>query len=402
MVLKQNESLTAQVQILKNNVQGIFQFTDATYTAIGYQNRFHMTVSLMIADLQGLIVEGEDGSKTLTDFGMAIQDIAVAGMEALHEVIMQIIPVIKDFSQEGFLNVEMLRLYTLPLRLLVDLLDMAGPYWTKMLMTFYIMNKVLPITTALQLIQNIVLMMYARQLAVAAGFQGIYNTLLGVGTGIMNLAAAAKFRLILSYKLATFHLSLMTAGQVAFNIAFYVGIGFIILIAYYLGKMIYQSQAFSDIIEYFTEPGGAMYRWINGLQQIWELIKAIGASMKYVAGGIAGVIGAGAGMLDFGTPMMAAGGYLKPMQSGGYVVGERGPELFKPSGGGQLLNNTATNHIMSQGADSGFSGGGGNMTVTSLTVENAEMNQSNLNIDSFAGNPAMKQVKKAMGQGRFG
>ena len=79
------------------------------------------------------------------------------------------------------------------------------------------------------------------------------------------------------------------------------------------------------------------------------------------------------------------------MQAGGYLVGERGPEMFKPSQGGQLLNNTATNHIMSQGADSGFSGGGGNMTVTSLTVQSAEMNQSNLNIDSFAGNPAMRR-----------
>ena len=47
---------------------------------------------------------------------------------------------------------------------------------------------------------------------------------------------------------------------------------------------------------------------------------------------------------------------------------------------------------MGQNADSGFSSGSGNMTVTSLTVESAEMNQSNLNIDSFAGNPAMRRA----------
>ena len=46
---------------------------------------------------------------------------------------------------------------------------------------------------------------------------------------------------------------------------------------------------------------------------------------------------------------------------------------------------------MQQGADSGFSGNGGGMIVSSLTVETAEMNQSNLNIDSFAGNPAMRR-----------
>ena len=46
---------------------------------------------------------------------------------------------------------------------------------------------------------------------------------------------------------------------------------------------------------------------------------------------------------------------------------------------------------MGENADSGFAGTGGGMIVSNLTVESAEMNQSNLNIDSFAGNPAMRR-----------
>jgi len=95
---------------------------------------------------------------------------------------------------------------------------------------------------------------------------------------------------------------------------------------------------------------------------------------------------------------LATGGYVQAMATGGatsggnpYIVGERGPELFMPNQSGKVLNNSATNHIMQQGADSGFSGVGGGMVVSNLTVESAEMNQSNLNIDSFAGNPAMKR-----------
>ena len=80
-----------------------------------------------------------------------------------------------------------------------------------------------------------------------------------------------------------------------------------------------------------------------------------------------------------------------PVSTGkSYMVGERGPEIFSPSQSGQVLNNSATNHIMQSKADSGFKGAGGGMVISSLTVESAEMNQSNLNIDSFAGNPAMK------------
>jgi TP901 family phage tail tape measure protein len=167
MITEQNSSLTSQVQILKNNVQMIFQMTDATYVAEGYMNAFHKTVSLMIADLQGLIVEGEDGSKTLTDFGMAIQEIAVSGMKAMHEVLMEIIPIIKDFAKEGFLNVEMLRLYTLPLRLVVRALELMGPELTKMVMSFYIMNKILPITTALEITRNVVMLYYLKMLTAA-------------------------------------------------------------------------------------------------------------------------------------------------------------------------------------------------------------------------------------------
>ena len=79
----------------------IFQMSDATYVAEGYMNAFHKTVSLMIADLQGLIVEGEEGNKRLTDFGVAIQDIAVAGMEALHELLMEILPLVKEFKSKS-------------------------------------------------------------------------------------------------------------------------------------------------------------------------------------------------------------------------------------------------------------------------------------------------------------
>jgi len=447
MVTEQNKSLTSQVQILKNNVQMIFQMTDATYVADGYMNAFHKTVSLMIADLQGLIVEGEDGNKQLTDFGMAIQDIAVSGMKALHEVLMEIIPIIKDFAKEGFLNVEMLRLYTLPLRMVVKALDIMGPQMTKMVMSFYIMNKILPITTALQIASNIVQMMTIKLLyerlagetllvgvsnALYLGYikrAAILGTLIIMETGL-NIIEGLRTLTLTSVAMATWNaigatlsytatLIGATATTAAFGAATliawapYIAVGIIIgAIVIGLGRLISNTGILQGAWTAFTEPGGGLYKlqemfskFVLILQVTWDLIKFIGGGISNIASGARDLVNSlkaiPAKLLDFGNvgvPGFATGGYIKPMATGGmasggspYLVGERGPELFRPNGGGQVLNNTATNHIMQQSADRGFSGAGGGMVVSNLTVESAEMNQSNLNIDSFAGNPAMRR-----------
>jgi TP901 family phage tail tape measure protein len=447
MITEQNSSLTSQVQILKNNVQMIFQMTDATYVAEGYMNAFHKTVSLMIADLQGLIVEGEDGSKTLTDFGMAIQEIAVSGMKAMHEVLMEIIPIIKDFAKEGFLNVEMLRLYTLPLRIVVRALDMMGPQLTKLVMSFYIMNKILPITTALQIASNIVQMMTIKllyeevaQKSLLVGLTGALNlgyikraaivgtlilmetglniietirsiTLAGIvmGTWGYIVALGVKTKALILATGATYALGTATLIAMAPYIAMGIVIGAIVI---GLGRLISNTGILQGAWTALTEPGGGLYRLIEGFKMFGVILAATWDLIKFIGGGIANIISLASSFKDavmspfnsiknmgnFGVPGMATGGYIQPMATGGmasggtpYLVGERGPELFRPNGGGQVLNNSATNHIMQQSADRGFSGAGGGMVVSNLTVESAEMNQSNLNIDSFAGNPAMRR-----------
>ena len=415
MVETQNESLSAQMQILKNNIQFIFQHADASFVAEGHLNAFHKTVTLMIQDLQGLIVTGEDGNKQLTDFGLAIQDIAVSGMEALHELLMDIIPVIKEFSEQGFLNVEMLRLYTLPLRIVVRALELMGPELTKLALSFYIMNKILPITTIAQIAYNISLMMAmkaiaANSLALAKNSGAVSLNTTNMGIGTMFTMAYGKAKLFATGAAAAFTGALggLTLATIGFWMAATLGAAALILIAVGIGKAIVQSETFQKVIEYFTEPGGALYRMNETLKQTYEITMMIVRGFIFLGEGIAKVTALAAkftlgGLAKASSSMMrgrgrATGGYVQAMASGGnpiaggsYMVGERGPELFTPNQSGQVLNNTATNHIMQQRADSGFSNVGGGMVVSSLTVETAEMNQSNLNIDSFAGNPAMRR-----------
>ena len=433
MVEKQNESLTAQVQILKNNVQGIFQFQDAAFIGTGYLNEFHMTVSQMIEKLQGLIVVEENGTMVLTDFGLAIQEIAVAGMKALEEVMMQVIPVIQDFSKEGFLNVDMIRLYTLPLRLVVDLLDRLGPQLTKMLMTFYVMNKILPITTALEITSNLVKMWMLslimkeitdktilehvqNKLNLSKMWENIVDIKGNIIKGIRNVwdkitLANMGWLITGTWAFVAAKWAEVTAwwatvpAITAANVALMLGWGLVILVVVAIGKLIYDSGILGDTWTRISEPGGSMYMFMEQLKAVGRVVIEVAEAIWWMIEGIAELIkmvltapkflwdligGSDMGGMP-GRFGMATGGYLTPMQSGGYVVGERGPELFRPSQGGQLLNNTATNHIMQQSADSGFSGTGGTTVVNSLVVESAEMNQSNLNIDSFAGNPAMRR-----------
>ena len=447
MITEQNSSLTSQLQILKNNVQFIFQYADATYVAEGYMNEFHKTVSLMIADLQGMIVTGEDGEKQLTDFGLAIQDIAVSGMKALHELMLEVIPVIKEFSKEGFMNVEMIRLYTLPLRIVVDLLKIMGPEFTKMMMTFYVYNKLLPITTALEVLRNIAMMWYLRSIhqTIAAkvtetgvtelsifakvketlwtwnqtlaekahtaakwlGITAIWGAITGLASylGVQSLATAATWG--------------ATAAATAFWIAVTAGLIVIVAVIVAMAKMAYESEYFQNVMKSITEPGGHLYQFKQSLGFILDIMVAIASATGAMISGIAAfgmkAVEVGKVAYKYLNPLTgpintakklgsffgfgASGAYIQAMATGGaaaggkpYIVGERGPELFMPNQSGKVLNNSATNHIMQQSADSGFAGVGGGMVVSNLTVESAEMNQSNLNIDSFAGNPAMRRT----------
>ena len=348
---------------------------------------------------------------------------------------MQIIPVIQEFSKQGFVNIDMIRLYTLPLRLMVSLLDAIGPAVTKMLLTFYVMNKIVPITTGLKLLlataTTMVALAQAKEndetvvlTANQAALAGVTSYLTSIEWGnafsSWSLAGAKKalwaatggaiiatYGWIKAQILAIFSTEALTAATIKANLALLAGWGAVIVLVIAVAKLIHESGLLQGFMEWLTEPGGAMYRWAQGFkaigdvcweigEAIWYLIDGVGKLIKLVLSAPAAVsqlLGGDSSSSWMGTSAvpMATGGYIKPMASGGYLVGERGPELFRPNGGGQLLNNTATNHILQRSADAGFSGTGGGMVVSSLTVESAEMNQSNLNLDSFAGNPAMRR-----------
>ena len=84
----------------------------------------------------------------------------------------------------------------------------------------------------------------------------------------------------------------------------------------------------------------------------------------------------------------ASGGYMRGLARGGTLVGERGPEIFRPSTSGQVINNSRSRHILSnslEGSNMPRGGMGGNMIVEKLIAGESQFNRSKIGVDTFAG-----------------
>jgi len=154
MIQEQNASMMAQIQILKNNIQMMFFHYDGIERANGAMNEFHSSLLDGIESLQNLFVTQENGQFVLTTFGQELQNIAVRGVGLLTELLKDAVQFIRDFTKEGMVSTDMLKLFTLPLKITLDVLQMLGPNFVKMILYYQILNKILPISIALESAMN--------------------------------------------------------------------------------------------------------------------------------------------------------------------------------------------------------------------------------------------------------
>ena len=386
MVKIQNESMGAQIQILKNNVQAIFQLRDATYEGTGFLNGFHEATVNIIKSLSGLIVVEEEGQQKLTEFGESLRTIVIESMYALHEVILQVVDVIKEFSKEGLISTEMIRLYTLPLRILLDVIQLLGPDFTKLILTLYIYNKVL----MLGAVANVAFGKTAMTKVYPALMAGIAHGAKTAYAAILKYAAGANVATFASRALA---FAMRAIPIVALVTA-------VVLVIYYLAKWMKKTDALSKMINFFSSGlkslGDIVINYVVFSFNMWMgIIDKIVGGLSKIAGFGGGIIDSAKGLLGF-----ANGGYVTGMANGGrvgkqpYMVGERGPELFMPSSSGQILNTQKTQKILAESTDLAGPAKGSPqvMNIQSLVVSEADINQSSLNIDSFASNPAIRRT----------
>jgi len=309
MIEEQNKSLSAQVQILKTNVLSIFAFRDAAYEGTGYLNAFHESIVTAIENFRGIIIEGEGAEQQLTETGMAIQALAVDGVEVFIELAEGFIEIIQDLAEANIDWKGTLQLLAMPLEILLEFVNKMPPGLLEMYLQFKLINSIIPITTALTWSLTTAMNAYAasRVLSMGAGLAG--------GGGGMSYAA--------------FRAANTGAGAAAWKTG---------------GAM---------NLAYHAQRGG------NAANVAPTLTRGAGLARLGMLGslGMAGLV-LGGGYLAYRhyTKEKAAGGYLTPMAQGGfpsggspYLVGEQGPELFVPESAGQLLNNGATQNSIGSG-----------------------------------------------------
>ena len=152
MVRIQNQSLSAQIQILKNNVDAIFFFRDAAFEGTEFMNGFHKAVVEFVQNFSGLFVETmEDGTYQLTQFGMELHNVAIDAVKELGVVMQRLVEIIVEFSKEGLISAEMISLMVLPMKVFLEVLNALGPDMLKFIIYFKMLNSVLPLTQLLLL-----------------------------------------------------------------------------------------------------------------------------------------------------------------------------------------------------------------------------------------------------------
>ena len=141
----QQESLFNQIQILRNALLAPFLLADPAAVARGEMNLFGEAVHGVVQQLKGLLIVEVDNRQVLSELGFQIREIAIKGIEAFANATENAIKVLTEWTEQGFLNMNMIKLYFLPLTVLIKLIDLLPVGIGKFLITLFILNKTLAI-----------------------------------------------------------------------------------------------------------------------------------------------------------------------------------------------------------------------------------------------------------------
>ena len=146
----QQASITNQMQILKNAMMAPFLITDEIGRANGFMNEFHMTLHRVVAQFSGLIYDTlPDGTKVLTDVGIGMKTFVIDSMKQLAGLLSEGMTLFKAFAKEAGGSTEILNMLTMPLRVMLNILQLIGPEGIKFILIWKVLNGVLPVTSML-------------------------------------------------------------------------------------------------------------------------------------------------------------------------------------------------------------------------------------------------------------
>ena len=158
MAMIQQESLVNQIQILKNALMAPFLLADPAAVARGEMNNFAEAVHNVVAQLKALLIIEKDGNEVLSETGFLLREIAIRGVQQFGNMMEELLEITEDWTEAGLINIDMIKLYFLPLTITLKLVNALGGFWGKLILTLYVLNKTLALNMWLLGAYNLLLM----------------------------------------------------------------------------------------------------------------------------------------------------------------------------------------------------------------------------------------------------
>lgn len=215
----QQESLANQIQLVKNAIMAPFLFSDEVGEANDTLNEFTHLISELVQEFVDFFIVVENGEEKLTAAATEVKKFVIDALKIAVDVIRDLKDIFLESEEglTGFTNI--LQMAVVPLELLLKFMSKLEPSTMKFLIQLQFINKVLPITNALQFLNQILMMktMLAMN-GMNASLQGsvvlydLYNGKLMSTTKIKKLAIADSYAMALAAKVEA-------AGLISVNYA---------------------------------------------------------------------------------------------------------------------------------------------------------------------------------------
>ncbi len=269
MAMIQQESLFNQIQILKNALLAPFLMADPAAVARGEMNLFGEAVHKVVQQLKDLFIVETDNGQALSKLGFQIREIAIKGIGAFADATEHAITVLTEWTEQGFLNMNMIKLYFLPLTVLIKLIDAVPVGIGKLLVTMFILNKTLALGQIINAAWTLSL--------ISAGVTGEIVAITWAKSAVE--IAYANYAISISFSSIAASISAALLGLTAFYyLGRWIGDSMGPVIAILLGLAI----AVAAVQSAFTMgAGGAI------IVASWKAIGATAAGLGMIIGGIA-------------------------------------------------------------------------------------------------------------------
>ncbi len=150
MAETQQESLANQIQLVKNALLAPFIFSDEVGAANNTLNEFTFIMQELVQDFVDFFIVVENGEEKLTAASKEVKAFVIDALRIAVDVISDLKDIFLESEEglTGFTNI--LQMAVVPLELMLSLLNSLEPSTMKLIIQFQMLNKILPITNAIQ------------------------------------------------------------------------------------------------------------------------------------------------------------------------------------------------------------------------------------------------------------